>query len=212
MSRELEALSTLFGEGGLAHALATAPGGWRDLSLGEADQLGVEPADRDKLLALQSLARAYPALDRDQLATPDKVAAVYAERLGALVTETMIALALDGKNHLLAEIEIAKGGRHGMALTACDVLRPLIRSGASAFLLIHNHPSGDPEPSIEDVQMTTVLEAAADIVGISLLDHIVVAGRGGGWCSMLEHGLLNQPEDHHERSREKARSLAAESR
>ena len=123
------------------------------------------------------------------------VAAIYADKLGDLVTERMVAVALDGRRHVLAEVEVARGGRHGMVLTAADVLRPMIRAGAAAFILTHNHPSGSAEPSQADVEMTTVLEAAADIVGVPLLDHVVVAGRGGGWCSMLELGLLNTKEN-----------------
>ena len=192
MTAELDALTILLNNAELARTLHHAPGGWRDLSRAEIEEVVPQPGQRQRLLALQTLAHTYRQLDPRQLATPDAVADVYAERLGGLVTETMIAVALDGRHHVLAEIEVGRGGRHGLALTACDLLRPLIRAGASAFLLIHNHPSGDASPSPEDIEMTMALEAAADIVGVPLLDHVVVAGRGGGWHSMRELGLTSR--------------------
>ena len=71
-----------------------------------------------------------------------------------------------------------------------DLFRPLIRAGAHGFLLCHNHPSGDPNPSAEDVAMTRAVAEVSDIVGIPLLDHIIVGARGGGWTSLLELGLI----------------------
>lgn len=195
MSSELEALTLLLGDDELARALHEAPGGWRDLSAAEITFVVDASEQRQRLLALQRLARPHRILDPQQVTTPAMVAAIYADKLGDLVTERMVAVALDGRRHVLAEVEVARGGRHGMVLTAADVLRPMIRAGAAAFILTHNHPSGSAEPSQADVEMTTVLEAAADIVGVPLLDHVVVAGRGGGWCSMLELGLLNTKEN-----------------
>ena len=212
MSSELEALTLLLGDDELARALHGAPGGWRDLSAAEITFVIDAREQRQRLLALQRLARPHRTLNPQQVTTPAMVAEIYADRLGDLTTERMVAIALDGRRHVVAEVEVARGGRHGMVLTAADVLRPMIRAGAAAFILTHNHPSGCPEPSPDDIQMTTVLEAAADIVGVPLLDHVVVAGRGGGWCSMLELGLLNTKENPDERTEHPTpRQRAAES-
>ncbi len=211
MSSELEALTLLLGDDDLARALHEAPGGWRDLSVAEITFVVDEPTQRHRLLALQCLSRPHRTLDPDQVTSPSVVAEIYADRLGDLMTERMVAIALDGRRHVLAEVEVARGGRHGMVLTAADVLRPMIRAGATAFILTHNHPSGSAEPSQADVEMTTVLEAAADIVGVPLLDHVVVAGRGGGWCSMLELGLLNTKENDERTQHPPPRQRAAES-
>ena len=212
MSSEVEALTLLLGDDELARALHGAPGGWRDLSAAEIPFVIDAREQRQRLLALQRLARPHRTLDPQQVTTPAMVAAIYADKLGDLMTERMVAIALDGRRHVLAEVEVARGGRHGMVLTAADVLRPLIRAGAAAFILTHNHPSGSAEPSPADVEMTAVLEAAADIVGVPLLDHVVVAGRGGGWCSMLELGLLNTKENTDERTEHPTRrQRAAES-
>ena len=174
--------------------LARAPGGWRSLS--EIELAGLVPGQLDTVLALQRLVRRdYPCLSVGALASSQDVARAYSDWLGSLTHEVVLALALDGRNHLVQELEVARGGVHGAALTPSDVFRPLIRAAASAFILIHNHPSGDPSPSIEDVHMTRAVARAADVVGIPLLDHIIVGARGGGWTSLFELGLIEQRED-----------------
>ncbi len=65
-------------------------------------------------------------------------------------------------------------------MTRADVLRPVLRSGARAFLLVHNHPSDDPLSSLEDLAMTRALARAAKTVGVPLIDDVIVGARGGG--------------------------------
>jgi DNA repair protein RadC len=109
-------------------------------------------------------------------------------RLAALEHEEVWLLALDGQNGLKSSRLIAQGGLHGCALTPRDVLQPAVRDGASAIVLVHNHPSGEPGPSTQDVEMTRAVAAACDVVGIPLLDHVIVAR--GGATSLLELGVL----------------------
>lgn len=183
---ELTALTAVLGREA-ALRLATHPGGWRTLSVHEVEALGLRDT-ADAVVALQELVRrGYPLLPRHRFARAEDVARVYEQRLGGFDREVMVGVALDGRLNLLAEIELAAGGHHGIALTPDCVFRPLIRCGAASFILVHNHPSGDPTPSAEDVAMTRALSSLADVVGVELLDHIVVAARGGGWASIIEH-------------------------
>jgi DNA repair protein RadC len=170
-----------------ARLVTRAPGGWRTLSARELEALGLSAKVQDKVLALQELIlRGYPELSEHRFVCSDDVGRVYGERLGALDHEVVLALAVDGLNRLIQEFEVASGGRHGAAVSPADVFRPLIRAGASAFLLVHNHPaSGDPTPSREDIVMTKALSAAGALVGIPLLDHVVIGGRGGGFTSLV---------------------------
>jgi DNA repair protein RadC len=194
---ELGELQAVLGEEA-GELLARAPGGWRSLS--EAELAELVPDHVDAVLALQQLVRRdYPCLSVGALANPRDVARVYSDWLGSLRHEVVLALALDGRNHLLQELEVARGGIHGAALTPVDIFRPLIRAGAHAFLLCHNHPSGDPNPSAEDVSMTRAVAEVGDIIGIPLLDHIVVGARGGGWTSLLDLGLIQETGDAHQR-------------
>ena len=109
-------------------------------------------------------------------------------RLTRLDHEQVWLLVLDGRNRLRSAQRVAQGGLHGCSLTPGDVLRPAVRDGGSAFVLVHNHPSGDPLPSREDVAMTRLVAAAGELLGVPLLDHVIVAR--GGESSLLELGAL----------------------
>ncbi len=98
--------------------------------------------------------------------------------------ESVILLGVDGKNRLIGVVEVSRGGAHGTALSPGDVLRPALVMGASAILLSHNHPSGDPTPSHEDRQMTRALRQACEIVGVYLLDHLTWTHDAGS-CSCM---------------------------
>lgn len=188
---EAELLRTVLRSQRIADRLARAPGGWRDLSEHELERLRLTKVQRRAVLALQQLVRSgYPSLQQHKFSCSADIARIYAGRLGGLVYEVMLGLALNGRNEFMAELELARGGRHGAALTVADVLRPVIRAGASAFVLVHNHPSGDPMPSPEDIALTTAMKKAADLVSIPLVDHIIIGGRGGGFSSMLDLCIL----------------------
>jgi DNA repair protein RadC len=71
-----------------------------------------------------------------------------------------------------------------------EVLGPALREGASAVVLVHNHPSGDPTPSREDIRLTRQLAAAAKVVDLRLHDHIIVGNGTTNWVSFTTRGLL----------------------
>lgn len=121
------------------------------------------------------IARAKPP---PKLTSAAAVAAWAAPRLTALRHEELWMLALDVRGQLRAARCIAKGGLHGASVHAAHPIRAALRVDASAFVLVHNHPSGDPTPSNEDVTLTAHVGAAARITGLPLLDHVVVAREG----------------------------------
>lgn len=106
------------------------------------------------------------------------VAAWAAKRFAGLDHEELWLLALDGRSRVRAVRCVARGGLHGMGVRAADPIRIALRAAASGFVLVHNHPSGDPAPSAEDVEFTRRVAAAAAVVGTPLLDHVVVASEG----------------------------------
>lgn len=122
----------------------------------------------------------------DRFDSAEKVAAWAQPRLAWLSHEELWLIALDGRGHVKATRCIARGGAHGAAVRAADPLRLALRVGASAFVLVHNHPSGDSSPSREDIVLTMRVARAAKIVGIALLDHIVVSR--GGFSSVPDGG------------------------
>jgi DNA repair protein RadC len=187
---EVELLRAVFRGAPFVTRLARAPGGWRTLSEQEIDALELTREEKQGVLALQVLVeRSYPELPKLKVPGPDAIGRVYGHRLGGLMREVMLAVALDGGNNFLAEVELATGGAHGVALRPRDVVRPVLRIGASSFILVHNHPSGDPYPSAEDIALTSVVTECGAAAGVPLVDHIIVAGRGGGFTSLVRLGL-----------------------
>ncbi|MDF3069209.1 MAG: repair protein [Polyangiaceae bacterium] len=147
-----------------------------------AVQPGVGPVKAARLAAALELGRRVvirTLAERRPLIDSFEAAADWARpRLAALDHEEVWLLCLDGRSGLKASVRVAQGGLHGCALTARDVLAPAVKNGAAAILLIHNHPSGDPEPSPDDVEMTQHVAKCAELIGIPLLDHVVVARQG----------------------------------
>ncbi len=129
------------------------------------------------------------AAARLSVSTPAAVADVFAARIGALDHEEMWLVAVDGRNRVRGVRKLARGGRHGLVISAREVLSAALSEAASAFVLVHNHPSGTSSPSPEDVAMTRTVAEAAEIVGVPLLDHVIVTA-SGAYCSLLDEGLL----------------------
>jgi DNA repair protein RadC len=118
----------------------------------------------------------------------ERVVAWAAPRLAALDHEEVWVLCVNAQSALRSTWQVGRGGIHGCGLLARDLLIPVVRDAASGFVLVHNHPSGDPTPSREDIEMTRALQLAATVICIPLLDHVVVAR--GGAQSFFELGLL----------------------
>jgi DNA repair protein RadC len=180
----------------LARALLDGTGGLEGLARaaphGLAARRGLGPAKATRLAAAVELGRRATrsglAHRTPVLASFDEVVGWARPRLAGLDHEEVWLLSLDGRNGLKSARRVAQGGLHGCALTTRDVLGPALRDAASAILLVHNHPSGDPRASSEDVCMTRALSAACEVVGLPLLDHVIVAR--GGATSLFERGAL----------------------
>lgn len=114
--------------------------------------------------------------------------AAWASWLTGLDHEELWVLSLDGRNRLRSSRRAAMGGLSGVHVAVRDVLRTALREGASAFVLVHNHPSGDPTPSDDDVRFTEVVAEGARTVGVPLLDHVVVGQ--DGHVSLAGAGLV----------------------
>ncbi|MEQ9323986.1 MAG: DNA repair protein RadC [Polyangiaceae bacterium] len=158
--------------------------------LGEVAGLG--PAKALRLGATVEIGRRIArrqASSPEPLTSPDRVAAWFAPRVAGLDHERMWVVSVDGRSRVRGVRRVAQGGRHGLVVTAREILSAALADAASAFLLVHNHPSGSPEPSAADVRMTESVAQASEVVGVPLLDHVVVTA-AGDYCSLLEAGLL----------------------
>jgi DNA repair protein RadC len=101
--------------------------------------------------------------------------------------EYFIALHMDGKNRILAVDICSVGSLNQSIVHPREVYKTALLSPAAAIILIHNHPSGDPTPSTEDLEVTRRLRDAGDLVGIKVLDHIVI---GDSYYSFTERGII----------------------
>ncbi len=93
---------------------------------------------------------------------------------------------LDVRGRLMRAVQVAEGSLSQCPVSPRDALRPAVREGAHGVVFVHNHPSGDPSPSPEDMDLTERLRAAAEVVGVTARDHVIVAA--GGYFSFVEAG------------------------
>ncbi len=103
-------------------------------------------------------------------------------------TEHVKCLLLNMKNEVLKIVDTSHGGLNASVVEPRDVFRTAIREGAAATILCHNHPSGDPEPSRSDIDLTKRMAEAAALIGISFLDHIVFGD--GRYVSLKERNMM----------------------
>lgn len=153
------------------HARAT-PAEW-------AAQLEIPGSAARRLACALELSRraACPPRRADAvLRTPRDAFEWLASIFEGLDRETVVALYLDGRHRLIQRHEVSVGTATASLLHPREVFGPALRLRACAVVVAHNHPSGDPEPSAEDRGVTERLQAAGELVGVPLLDHLVVAG------------------------------------
>jgi DNA repair protein RadC len=105
-------------------------------------------------------------------------------RLAGLAVEEFWMLGLDVRHRVLVDQLAARGSLTGVEVHPRDVFRVLIKAGAAAVIFSHNHPSGDPSPSRQDIELTTRLREVGEMCGITVLDHVVVGA--GGYVSLAE--------------------------
>lgn len=154
-----------------------------------AELCGLTHEQAERLAASFQLGRAAERArmgDRPFLKRPDEVARFLAPELRGLEVETFQALVLDARHRLKARIEVSRGTLTMAPVHPREVFAPALRLAGAAVIVAHNHPSGDPEPSAEDIEVTQRLVEAGRVLGVPLLDHLVCAGER--WISIRESG------------------------
>jgi DNA repair protein RadC len=114
------------------------------------------------------------------------VYAHFRERLAAERQERFIAVLLDNKNRKIRDVEVSLGSLTASVVHPRDVFSRIIRDAAAAVVFVHNHPSGDPTPSREDLEITRRLREVGDLVGVRVLDHVVIGH--GKYVSFVDDG------------------------
>lgn len=181
----------------MAHELL-APGGFPGLFVRGAKDLatlsrGIGPAKAARVEAVLEIASrvARTGLSKkDLLSDPPAARGYLAARLIGETQEVMGGLLLDSKNRLIRDAVIFRGTLSHASVAPAPLFRQAILAGAAGVILYHNHPSGDPEPSPEDLATTQRFAAAGREIGIEVKDHLVI-GRGRV-VSFHERGLLGR--------------------
>lgn len=177
-----------------ARILAGA-GNWRglaSLSLAELENLrGIGRAKACQILALVEIGRRMASTlpeSRAGIRCPQDVADLVMEDMRHLDREHFNLLALNTKNQVLANVQVSVGSLNASPVHPREVFKEAIRRSSAAIILLHNHPSGDPTPSREDIEVTKRLADAGKLLGIEVFDHIIIGDKK--FVSLKEKGIL----------------------
>lgn len=179
----------------LANQLLRRTGGLHGLARSNADDLarfeGVGPARAARVVAAIELGRRRLAERpgaRVQLRSPKEAATYLLPAYGARAVEQFGVVLLDSKHRVMRTAVIATGTLNTTIVHPRDVFRVAVLGAAASVVAFHNHPSGDPTPSADDVELTRRLRAAGTLLGVELVDHIVLGEVE--YCSFKEMGHL----------------------
>lgn len=178
----------------LAQAMLRDLGGLAEIHRLAYDELcslrGIGPAKAAQLQAAIELGRRLAVANTEEhpvIQSPEDAASLLLYEMGALEREHFRVLLLDTRNRLLRIVEVYQGSLNASLIRVGEVFRDAVRRNAAAILLAHNHPSGDPSPSPEDVAVTKAIVAAGELLDIEVLDHIIIGK--GRFVSMKSKGL-----------------------
>jgi DNA repair protein RadC len=152
---------------------------------------GIGPSKAARLVASFELGRraaSRPMTKRSPIRSSRDIVAALTPLLADSEVERFLAIPADARNRPIGRIELAKGGLHACPVSPADAFRSLLRAAASGVVFVHNHPSGDPSPSPEDIALTDRLERAGELVGVRVLAHVILAREGS--FSFADAGLL----------------------
>ena len=127
--------------------------------------------------------------ERPSMEAPAQAAPILRQYIGDIDREVFVLAMLTVRHRVLGLHTVSVGCLTASLVHPREVFKPAILSGSAALVIAHNHPSGDPEPSAEDLALTRRLAAAGSLLGIEVLDHLVI-GEAGRFVSLRERGAL----------------------
>ncbi|USG64136.1 DNA repair protein RadC [Brevibacillus ruminantium] len=155
------------------------------------DIKGIGPVKAIELQASFELGRRVLEFSRNQRTTirlPRDVANLMQHELRHLTQEHFVCLFLNTKNQVIGKQTIFVGSLDASIVHPREVFKEAIKRSSASVICLHNHPSGDPTPSREDIAVTRTLKEAGELIGISLLDHVIIGD--GSYVSLKEQGYL----------------------
>ena len=152
---------------------------------------GVGKAKACQILAAIELGRrvaTHPRKKRVSIGNPGDIVNLFMEKMRYYKEEHFCALLLDTKGKIIEEVEVSVGDLNSAPVHPREVFKQAVKRSAAAVVLIHNHPSGDPTPSQDDLNITKRLAESAGILGINVLDHIIIGD--GVYTSLKAEELM----------------------
>ncbi len=149
---------------------------------------------RVKAIQLKAVAELSDRINKERykklfdINSPKSVADCYMESLRHLENEKIIMLSLNSKNQIIQEDTLSIGTVSASLVNSREVFKKALKNNAVGIILLHNHPSGNPTPSRDDLKVTREILTASDLIGIKLLDHIVIGD--GSYVSLKEQGII----------------------
>jgi DNA repair protein RadC len=178
----------------LAQALLAKHGGLMGLARASFDDLcaehGVGPAKTTQLKAAQEVGRRLLIESPDarpQITSPADAANLVQLEMSVLEQEEVRVITLDTRNRVLGIQTVYVGSLNTSVVRMAELFRDAVKQNAAAIIVVHNHPSGDPTPSPEDVHLTEMLVGAGEIMDVEVLDHLIIGQ--GRFVSLKERGL-----------------------
>lgn len=163
-----------------------------DVTIEELTRIkGIGPAKAIQIKAAIEIGRRIlkqSPQERITIRSPKDVADYLMEDMRYLKQEYFIALLLNTKNQIINKEEISVGTLNSSVIHPREVFKPAIKKSVSAIIIVHNHPSGDPTPSREDIEVTKRLAKAGEILGIDILDHVIIGDLK--YVSLKEKGIF----------------------
>ena len=156
---------------------------------------GIGATKAIQLVAAFGLAsrRCKESVRKERIDSPERVFQLLGMEMRSLCKESLRVVLLDTRYHLMRVEEISKGTVNESIAHPRDIFQPVFTAAAFAFVLVHNHPSGDPAPSEADRRLTTRLAEASKLLQVQLLDHVIVGSPDNGrtpWFSFKQAGVL----------------------
>ncbi len=154
------------------------------------DQHGLGEAKAAQIKAAIELGRRLAVEspeERPSVNSPADAAALVSYEMAALEQEHLRVILLDTRNRVLEVAEVYKGSVNSSQVHVGELFKPAVRRNAAALIVVHNHPSGDPTPSPDDLAVTRAIIQAGKLLDVEVLDHLVIGQ--GKWVSLKERGL-----------------------
>ena len=152
-------------------------------------QHGIGPAKAAQIKAALELGNRmeHESIDLEKIQSPDQAAQLILYEMSALDQEELWVILLNTRNHVMVIESIYRGSLNSSQVRVGELFKSAIRRNAASIIVAHNHPSGDPTPSPDDVAVTRAIVEAGKLLDVDVLDHLVIGN--GKFVSLKQRGL-----------------------